>query len=98
MNAQTDATHKNSNKTALSVTNDPSVIKVAIAVRRNPPRSSAARGVTATVNSHNPAANGRSIVESALRRTTASPPGTQVSDDVLIARLCEAGMPATANV
>src|SRR5262249_55895267 len=54
--------------------------------------------VTATVNSHNPAANGSSIVESALRRTTASPPGTQVSDDVLIARLCEAGMPATANV
>ena len=35
------------------------MISVARAVRRNPPRSSAARGVTATVSSHRPAANGK---------------------------------------
>ena len=59
-------------------------MSVARAVRRKPPRSSAARGVTATVSSHRPAANGRRTAESVSMRMMASPPGTQLSADVRI--------------
>src|SRR5262245_16849922 len=98
MNAQTEATENRSSRTALSVRNDPSVNNVAMAVRRNPPRSSAARGVSATVRSHKPAANGKSSVERELRRTTASPPGAQVSADVLIEKFRVPGNAKTAHV
>src|SRR5262249_37812254 len=57
-------------------------MSVARAVRRRPSRSSAARGVTATVSSHSPAANGRKMAESASMRTIASPPGIQPSAEV----------------
>src|SRR5436190_4758768 len=69
---------------ALSVRNDDTVMSVASAVRRKPPRSREARGVTATVSSHNPAASGRSASESVSTRTMASPPGLHVSADVRI--------------
>ena len=45
-------------------------MSVARAVRRKPPRSSAARGVTATVSSHSPAAN--STAESVSMRMMAT--------------------------
>src|SRR5262249_15013960 len=64
--------------------NDANVTSVANAVRRRPARSSAARGVTATVSSHRPAANGSSADESVSSRTIASPPGAAVSPDARI--------------
>ena len=69
---------------ALSVRKDASVISVARAVRRKPRRSSAARGVTATVSSHSPAANGRRAAESVSMRMMSSPPGIQPSAEVRI--------------
>ena len=53
--------------------------RVASAVRRSPRRSSPARGVTATVSSHSPAANGNRAAESVSMRMMASPPGAQLS-------------------
>src|SRR5947199_1270932 len=84
--------------TALSVRNDASVTSVARAVRRNPPRSSAARGVTATVSNHRPAANGSRTVDSASSRMMASPPGAQLSAVVRMEKGCMPGEPATTSV
>ena len=65
-------------------------MSVARAVRRNPPRSSAARGVTATVSSHRPAANGKRTAESVSMRMMASPPGAQLSAEVRIEKRAQA--------
>src|SRR5262249_45062958 len=75
---QTEAADSSKRTSALSLRKDARLISVASAVRRKPPRSSTARGVTATVNSHRPAANGKRKEERASMRTIASPPGSQL--------------------
>ena len=72
-------------------------MSVARAVRRNPRRSSAARGVTATVSSHRPAANGKRTAESVSMRMMASPPGTQLSAEVRIERARRRGETAMTS-
>jgi hypothetical protein len=72
-------------------------MRVARAVRRNPPRSSAARGVTATVSSHRPAANGKRTAESVSMRIISSPPGIQLSAEVRIERARRRGETAMTS-
>ena len=72
-------------------------MRVARAVRRKPPRSSAARGVTATVSSHRPAANGKSTAERVSTRMMASPPGAQLSAEVRIESACRPGETAMTS-
>ncbi len=78
-NVHSEATERASRTTALSVRNDAAVNSVTNAVRRRPLRSRFARGVTATVSSHSPAAKGRRAIESASMRTSASPPARRLS-------------------
>src|SRR5688572_4355313 len=97
MNVHTDATDRTSSKTALSVRKDASVMSVASAVRSTPPRSSDARGVTATVSSHRPAANGRKTADSVSTRMIASLPA-QLSAEVVHEIRCKSGVPAMTSV
>src|SRR5262249_12241155 len=73
-------------------------ISVAIAVRRSPPRSSAARGVTATVNSQSPAANGKRTDERALIRMIASPSVSRVRAVLRIHTVRNSGATAVTTV
>src|SRR5687768_1670290 len=97
MKVHTDATDSNSSTTALSVRNDASVMSVASAVRSTPPRSSDARGVTATVSSHRPAANGRNAADSVSTRMIASLP-PQLREDTVQAIRRKSGVAAMTNV